>query len=196
MDYNQSKTKQNIARTFATLCQDSARYHFMADNAKIEKFHSLSKFLLHLSMQKMAQAKIFYGIMLKNNKKRKDKVNIESGYPFEKQVLSTSLADSYQIEEYEGGNLFPYFQKIALDEGLEEIMQNFKYLSKITIENSLLLKSLSEDFDNQSLYKYSNKTRFICGNCGYSDTLKEGWAHCPFCGHDKGYILLNLPKEI
>lgn len=192
MEFNESKTKQNIARLFATLCQDSARYNFIALNAEKEGFYYLKELLLSLSSQKMAHAKLMYHLMLENSKKRKDKVNIESGYPFEKQLLSSTLADCYQIEEFECFNLLPHFQKLAEDEGLKEIGSKFEKLAKVGKANSNMLKSLSEAFDNHSLYKFNKKMPFVCSNCGYSETLKEGWTNCPLCGYSKGYIKFDF----
>ncbi len=192
MEFNESKTKQNLARLFAIFCQDSARYNFVATNAEKEGFYYLKELLLSLSAQKMAHAKIIYKLMLENSKKRKDKVNIESGYPFEKQLLSSTLFDCYQIEEYEGGNLLPHFEKLAQDENFKEIALKLQKLSQVIQTNTNMLKKLSEAFDNHSLYKFDKKMDFICSNCGFSDNLKEGWINCPLCGYSKGHIKFNF----
>ena len=195
MEFNESKTKQNIARLFATFCQDSARYNFISFNAEKEGFFYLSKLLLSLSSQKMAHAKLVYKIMLENSKKKKDKVNIESGYPFENLVLSATLEDCYQIENYESDNLLPHFQKIAQDEGFKEISDKIKKLSIVGNVNANMLKNLSVAFDNNSLYKFNKKMPFVCSNCGYSETLKEGWTNCPLCGYSKGYIKFDFSEK-
>ena len=45
MEFNESVTKENLARTFAGLCQDGARYQFIAKTAVSEGYEYISDFL-------------------------------------------------------------------------------------------------------------------------------------------------------
>ena len=193
MLFNDSKTKENLARAFAGLCQDGARYTFISKSAYSEGYAYIANLLERLAKNKMAHASAIYQLMLDNIKKSKDNVSIEAGYPFENQLLKTSLLDSAEIEAYQYKNVYPHFAKIAKDEGFKQIEKCFLCISKVGEENFLLLKTLAERFENKSLYKSDEKKLWICSNCGYREALKEAWQSCPLCSYPKGYVV--VPRQ-
>ena len=193
MDFNQSVTKENLARAFAGICQDGARLQFIAKSAEREGFFYISDTLKCIAKNKMAHASVLYQIMLKNIES-KEHINIEAGYPFEPQLLKTSLQDSSEIEENEGKNLFPHFAKIAHDEGFNKIEEIFNLISQVNLDNSKKLEFLAEKFDDEALYKSSNKSKWVCSNCGHSEEKKQAWETCPLCSYPQGYVVIPFEE--
>lgn len=192
MNFQESKTKENLARAFSGLCQDSARLSFIAKSANKEGYATISHFLEKLSGFKMAHASRVYELMLDNIKKSKENVIIEAGYPFENKLLKTSLLDSAEIESYQSKNVYPHFAKIASDEGFKDIAQIFTNISKVGKDNALKLEELARRFEGKCLYKSEEKVLWVCINCGYSEQSKEAWDNCPLCSYPKGYCKLSL----
>lgn len=192
MDFNDSKTKECVARSFAGLCQDGARYRFIAKSASDEGFYYISRIMEKIAALKMAHAGILYKIMLEQSKKRRENVNIEAGYPFENQILKTSLQDSAEIEKYQFKNVYPHFAKIAADEGFAQIADVFTKISKVGERTCEMLTRLADKFDNKRMYKSDKIELWECGNCGYFEKGKTAWTNCPLCGYGQGYV--KLPK--
>ncbi len=194
MEFNESVTKENLARAFAGVCQDGARYQVIAKQAVTEGFSYISDSLKCIAKNKMAHASVLYQIMLENISGDKDNVSFEAGYPFEKQLLQTSLADSSEIEENEGKNIFPHFAKIAHDEGFEKIEKILLLISEVNLQNASKLKLLAEKFDNEKIYSASSPCKWICSNCGHSEEKKEPWKTCPLCSYPQGYVIIPLDE--
>ena len=194
MEFNESKTKENIARAFAGLCQDGARYQFISKSAINEGFVFISDYLKKIAKHKMAHASILYQFMLEESGKAKEHVEINAGYPFENYILKTSLKDSSEIEGYEGENLYTYFSTIAKDEGFSEIAKKFEYMSEIYLNFSNDLFALANLFDNKKLYTSKNKIKWHCTNCGYNFKGTVAPKTCPLCSYPQGYYMIEIDE--
>ena len=64
VEFNKSKTKENLARLFAGECQDGARYQFIAQQANTDNYSYLMDVMKILAKNEMAHAKIFYDLIL------------------------------------------------------------------------------------------------------------------------------------
>ena len=64
MEFEKSKTKENLARTFAGECQDGARYQFMAQELAKQGFSFLSDTVKILAKNEMAHAKAIYDLIV------------------------------------------------------------------------------------------------------------------------------------
>ena len=193
MDFGSSQTRQNIARAFAGLCQDGARLQFMSKDALDDQMQYLAKLLEEMGKHKIGQAQRLYDLMLEHNLQKKDNVVIEAGYPFEKNEIKTSLNRQAVIEEFEGGNLFLQFARVAKDEGFLKIASLFELIAKVSSKHSKILKVLSKDYNKRNLYKNSTPLCWVCSNCGNFDTSLHSWQSCPLCQKEKGYVI--LPQE-
>ncbi len=193
MDFSQSKTKECLARAFAGVCQDGARYQFISKSALSEGYSYIADQLKTIAKNKMAHASVLYNLMLKNMEDGGDNVTIEAGYPFESQLLRTSLQDSSEIEKNEGKNIFPHFAKIAQDEGFEEIENALTLISEVNIRNAEKLAFLAQKFDDGTLYSDDKINTWTCSNCGHSEEKKEAWDKCPLCSYPQGYVV--IPEE-
>ena len=66
MNFNKSKTKQNLAKAFAAECQAGARYQFMATQAQNEKLIYVKDTMKQIAKNEMAHAKLFYDYIVQN----------------------------------------------------------------------------------------------------------------------------------
>lgn len=192
MEFNQSKTKECLARAFAGICQDGARYQFISKSALSEGYSYIADQLKMIAKNKMAHASVLYSLMLEKIEEN-DNITIEAGYPFESQLIQTSLHSSSDIEKNEGKNIFPHFAKIAQDEGFEEIAKALSLISEVNIRNAEKLSFLADKFDDGTLYNDDKINTWTCSNCGHSEEKKEAWEKCPLCSYPQGYVI--IPDE-
>ena len=99
MNFNESTTKTNLARSFAAECQAGARYQFMSKLALQDQQKFISDTLKTLAKNEMAHAKAFYDLILQNSGGSVKNIAIEAGYPFGAPQLSTSLLEESRVEE-------------------------------------------------------------------------------------------------
>lgn len=192
MNFQESETKKCLARAFAGLCQDGARYQFISKSASSEGYEFIANELKTIAKNKMAHASVLYQLILANIEGYKENVNIEAGYPFENYKLDTSLKNSAEIEKYEGKNVFAHFAKIAHDEGFLDVEKILTLICSVNLKNATKLEYLAEKFDSENLYRGEKDSEWECSNCGYSERKKEAWKNCPLCNYPQGYVKINL----
>jgi len=196
MNFNESVTKTNLARSFAAECQAGARYQFMSKMALSDQQKFVSDTLKTLAKNEMAHAKVFYDHILELGGGSSKNISIEAGYPFEKPVLETSLLEESRIEESEAKNIYPSFARIAHDEGFDDVAKSFEMVASVEQTHHQILKYLSDLYKAHKMYKRDCATEWKCSNCGHVHIAREGWKTCKLCNEPQGYIIIDLEKEL
>lgn len=196
MDFNESVTKTNLARSFAAECQAGARYQFMSKMALQDQQQFLSDTMKTLAKNEMAHAKIFYDYIIEKSEGNVRNIPIEAGYPFEKAELKNSLIEESKIELAEANNIYPSFARIAKDEGFVDIAKSFEMVANVEATHHRILEYLGNLYKGNKMYKRENPTEWKCSSCGYVNIAKEGFKQCPLCKLPQGYIIIDLEKEL
>ena len=192
MDFNSSKTKENLARLFAGECQDGARYQFIAKTAKANGFSFISDIMKMLAKNEMAHASVIYNFLEQNGGNKLKNIEISAGYPFETCDLENGLGASSGAELSQAENIYPHFAKIAKDEGFPEIAEKLNLIAKVEKEHSIILSMLDKLYNSKKLYKSSQAKTWKCSNCGNEQNRKQAWQECPLCSYPQGYIEIDL----
>lgn len=196
MEFNESVTKTNLARSFAAECQAGARYQFMSKMALQDKQKFISDTLKTLAKNEMAHAKAFYDLILQLSGGSVKNISIEAGYPFDMPELKTSLLEESRIEEAEANNIYPSFARIARDEGFNDVAKMFEMVAKVEETHHRILQYLAELYRSNKMYKRNNPTEWKCSNCGHVEISKEGFKECPLCTEPQGFIIIDFEKEL
>jgi len=192
MNFNESQTKLNLAKSFAAECQAGARYQFMATQAQMEMLVYIKDTLKLIAKNEMAHAKLFYDYIIE--KGGESKIDIRADYPYVQPTLEKSLCLEMQIEQEEVDTIYPEFARVAREEGFDDIAESFELVARVEQTHADMLDVLCEGYKNKSLYKSKIKRLFKCSNCGHFDYLTENWKECPLCSLEKGYIAIDFSE--
>lgn len=195
MDFNNSKTKENLAISFAAECQAGARYQFIATMAQTEKFIYIKDTMKMLAKNEMAHAKLFYDYIA-DKCGTVCKVDINADYPYVYNDLGNALKENARIEKEEFDEIYPKFAQVAEKEGFTDIAESFRLVSKVEQTHSKILKFLYDNYSKNTLYKRKLKWVVKCSNCGHLDYLTEGWKNCPLCNFEQGAIALDFSTQL
>ena len=193
MKFNESQTKQNLAKSFAAECQAGARYQFMATQAQNEQLVYVKDTLKQIAKNEMAHAKLFYDYIVE---KCGDEctVEFEADYPYVDPKLEVSLEKEAEIEREEFENLYPEFAKIAREEGFDDIAESYEEVAKVEQTHSEMLNLITKGYKNNNMYSSRTKKLLKCSNCGHIECKTEPWKKCPLCSLEQGYIAIDFSE--
>lgn len=192
MNFNESQTKRNLAKSFAAECQAGARYQFMATQAQSQMLVYIKDTMKMIAKNEMAHAKLFYDYIVENC--GECNVEIEADYPYVQPSLEKSLCLEMEVEQKEFDTIYPEFAKIAREEGFDDIADSFELVARVEKTHAEILSLLCEGYKNKSIYKSKTERLFKCSNCGHFDYLTESWKECPLCSLEKGYIAIDFSE--
>lgn len=191
MKFNESLTKQNLAKSFAAECQAGARYQFMATQAQNEELFFVKDTLKLIAKNEMAHAKLFYDYIVENSGE-KCEVEFNADFPYIDPSLQNSLKEEARIEREEFDSIYPEFAKIAREEGFKEIAESYELVAEVEKSHAEMLNKILIGYEKKNMYKSRSKTLYKCSNCGHYDCLTEGWKTCPVCSLPEGYIAIDF----
>ncbi|MBE7074652.1 MAG: rubrerythrin family protein [Clostridiales bacterium] len=201
MNFDESKTKDNLARAFVAEVTGGARYQFMAKDAKANGYGFISNTLKMLAKNEMAHARVFYDFLLNKGKLGDatdckdwgyDNIDLCFGFPFPNYVMPESLKMESDVELHECDEIYKHFEQTALDEGYQDVANAFHHVVQVEHCHHLLLKELYEKMSSGKMYRMQKMNKWKCTNCGTELTEKEAPKNCPMCGYDQGYFMVPL----
>ncbi|MBO7527044.1 MAG: hypothetical protein J6T74_04005 [Clostridia bacterium] len=201
MEFDKSKTKENLVRAFVSECIDGARYQFMAKDAKAKGYGYLYKQMKLLATNEMAHASVFYDFILCEGKKgekcKKDGERIEvcASYPFTNYVLPEALNLTSKNEEHESAKIYKEFEETALNEGFKDVAKAFHHVVQVENCHYLMLEEYYTKMMNDKLYTSPKKIKWKCSNCGTEIEDTKAPSPCPLCSYEQGYYMIPTSDE-
>lgn len=192
VDFDSSKTKENLARAFAGECQDGARYQFLAKLAMSEGYPYMQSIFKTHAKNEMAHAKRFFDLICQNSKEKNNNIEVCGGYPFTSGDLLSSIHDTFGVEESQSDNVYPEFASVAKAEGFDNIAKAFLFAGTVENCHKLMLGQLYNKLKSGKLYKEDKPVKWKCSNCGFEHTDKDCWAICPSCLESQGYAEIQI----
>lgn len=194
MNFQESKTKENLARSFAAECQEGARYQFMAKTAMQEGYVYMSGLIRTLAHNEMAHANQFFQKIVELGGQDVRNIDIKAGYPFKNGTLCDTLKFESENERMSGESIYPEFAKIARDEGFKDVAQLFDMVALVELGHHKILTQLHDDLCKKKLYKCKdgNTSIFKCDECGHIEKGKQAPQECPLCHMPQGYYRIDV----
>ena len=194
MQFENTETFKNLARSFAGECQAGMRYQMIAKLAMKENMKTLADAVKTIAKNETLHATQFFNKMLEKTGS-KDNVQFDAGYPFHAGTLAEGLKFASLDEQDESEDIYPSFALTAQKEGFEDIAALYKMVAKVEETHKIVFQYLCESVKNGTLYKRESPILWICSECGYMHVATEAWKICPLCKAGQGYVELHLPFE-
>ncbi|MDY3938917.1 MAG: rubrerythrin family protein [Spirochaetia bacterium] len=176
MELKGSKTEKNLMTAFAGESQARNKYTYYAGKAKKEGYEQIAAIFQETADNEKEHAKIWFKLL-------------HGGA-----VGSTidNLKDAAAGENYEWTDMYATFAKEAKEEGFDQIAFLFESVAKIEKEHEERYRALLKNVETNSVFKKTEKTVWICRNCGHIYDGAEAPQKCPVCDHPQAYFQLRV----
>lgn len=164
-----SKTEANLKEAFAGESQARNKYTYFASVAKKEGYEQISGIFLETADHEKEHAK--------------------RALKFLKGIGDTqaNLQASIDGENYEWTSMYRDFEKVAREEGFDEIADFFHEVAEVEEEHEIRFQKLLDRIKNGTTFKREEPIRWKCRNCGYIHEGTEPPELCPACAHPKAH---------
>jgi rubrerythrin len=180
-----TKTEKNLLKAFAGESQAKNRYTFFASVAKKEGYEQIKGIFEETAVNEQEHAKVFFKHL------EGGEVEITAAYPAGKiGNTAENLLAAAEGEKLEWGTLYPAFEKVAKEEGFNDIAKSFEEIAEVEEQHEKRYRKLLENIKNGTVFKRDKVVKWKCRNCGYVHTGKEAPEICPACQHPQSHYEL------
>ncbi len=186
MDFNSSKTRQNLMNSFAGESQARNRYTFFASVAKKAGYEQIAAIFLDTAQNEKEHAKVFYKHLAKYM--GEGVVNVDGTYPVVFDDTLKHLEESIAGENEEWTKLYPEAAKVADEEGFADVAESFRQVAAAELEHEKRYQALKNNIEAGAVFKKTTQTRWRCRNCGRVVDGAEAPDTCPTCAHPQAHF--------
>lgn len=175
MNLKGTKTEQNLMAAFAGESQARNKYTYYASKAKKEGYEQIAAIFEETANNEKEHAKMWFKLL------------------HEEQIPSTieNLEDAANGENYEWTEMYAEFANVAREEGFEKIAYLFEGVAKIEKEHEERYKALLANIKEGKVFEKTEKTMWVCRNCGHVHFGEKAPEVCPICAHPQAYFELR-----
>lgn len=192
MSFKETRTAENLMKSFAGESQARMRYLYAARTAQKEGFEQIFAIFTETADNEKEHAKIFFNHLLKQGLEG-EAINIMATYPVGWTSESTlkNLMYAAQGEKEEWTELYPMFAEIAEEEGYKDIALSWRMVAKVEKEHEKRYRKLYDNVKDLKVFKKDNKVFWKCINCGYIHEAAEAPNLCPCCQHPQAFFQVH-----
>ena len=195
MKFEQSRTRENLAKAFAGESQARGRYEFLAERLRENGCYEIAKIVSALVGNELAHSKVFFDLIVTHSGGPVKNIDIAAGYPFKSGSVLETVNYASEDETAECDEIYPSFAETAEAEGYADIARIFRQIAQIECGHAKLLRELAEKMESDRIYTSDRPRVFKCANCGYESEGKEAWKTCPVCRHPQGFVEVELENR-
>lgn len=193
MSFKESRTAENLMKSFAGESQARMRYVYAAKTAKKEGYEQIYNLFMETAENEKEHAKVFFKHLLKYGLEG-EVINIIASYPVgwspENTLKNLDFAANGEKEEWT--ELYPMFAEIAEDEGYKDIALSWRMVAKVEKEHEKRFRKLYDNIRDMKVFKKDDKLFWKCLNCGYIHEGDEAPKVCPCCIHPQSYFEVHV----
>lgn len=171
MELKGSKTEKNLWAAFAGESQARNKYDYYASQAKKDGYEQIAEYFSESALNEKEHAKRFFKILM--------------GGSIPKTM--ENLVDAAEGEHYEHSQMYPEFERIAREEGFEEIANIFRAIATVEMYHEKRYLKLYQNIKQDKVFKRPTAIKWKCRNCGYVYEGPEAPKVCPACDHPQAY---------
>lgn len=191
VDFQNSRTKENLMRAFAGESQARNRYTFAAEQAEEANLYVLSEIFKFTASQECAHAKVFYDHL---TQLAGQTIKVDGTYPIDiaDNLLDLlKMAHHNEMEEFE--DAYPTFAKVAEEEGFLPVAASFRMIAEIEHSHAKRFQHMAQLVEQAQLFAAQGEEVWMCLNCGHLHRGRQVPEECPVCQHNRGYFVpLNM----
>ena len=172
MQLKGSKTEQNLMTAFQGESMARNKYTYFAQVAKEAGLEQIAAIFLETAENEKAHAERlakFLGLV------KSTEENLEA---------------AAEGERNEHTQMYPKFEKVAREEGFEEIATFFREVAEVEEQHEKRYRKLLQNLKEGKVFKKDRVVRWKCRNCGYVHEGPEAPGVCPACGYPRSYYEL------
>lgn len=173
MQLKGSKTEKNLLRTFAGESRARNKYCFYAEKAKQEGYDYVATIFEETANNELAHAREVFKRYLGMVK-----------------PTAENLKDSAEGEAFETSTLYKEFEKVAREEGFNQIGDFYKEVGEVEENHKDRFDALYKRIEDDMIFKSPVSVKWQCMNCGYIFMGKEAPNICPLCKYPRSYFKL------
>ncbi len=172
MSLKGTKTEANLKAAFDGESQARNKYNYWASAAKKEGYEQIAGIFTETADNEKEHAKRIFKFL--------------NGITDTK----THLKEAAAGENYEYTSMYLEFEKVAREEGFEEIADVFREIGEVEEEHEKRFLALLKNIEEGKVFKRDEEVKWKCRNCGYVHKGKEAPEECPACAHPQAYYEL------
>ena len=189
MDFLQSETAVNLARAFAGESQAHCRYRIFAVCARQEGHEGIARLFEDTAQNELEHAGQYYGLLNLLGDHAPLNLRIDAGFPFPLGSTADNLGYAAAGEREEHGSVYPFFARIARDEGFPQAADRFELIAAAEQTHDTRFVRMRRHLTDGTLYHSDTPIVWRCAGCGHVHLARDPWQFCPVCGRDRGWAV-------
>ncbi|DAB35379.1 MAG TPA: rubrerythrin family protein [Sulfurospirillum sp. UBA12182] len=169
-------TAVNLMKAFAGESMARNKYDLFADIAEEEGWHAIARHFREAAENEKWHARAEY------------KAANELIEGSELHVTAENLMIAAAGEHYEHETMYPEFEAIAKEEGLDKIARLFKAIGKVEVEHEREYLELKKMLEDEGFFESEEEETWVCEVCGHVHRGKKAPKACPLCKVDQEYF--------
>lgn len=171
-----TKTEKNLMEAFAGESQARNKYTFFASKAKKEGYEQIAAIFEETAGNEKEHAKIWFKLLH------------DGDIPSTVDNLKAASAG----ENDEWTEMYKRMAEEAREEGFNDIAYLFESVGKIEKEHEERYNKLLKNVEDNSVFAKTEKSVWICRNCGHIVDNVKAPLKCPVCAHPQAYFELRV----
>lgn len=167
-----TKTENNLMAAFSGESMAYCKYSLYAKKAKKDGYNQIAELFEETANNEQAHAYIWFKYLK------------SSSMPTTEQ----NLTDGASGENFEWTNMYPEFEKVAREEGFDEIAELFKLVAQVEKSHEERYKALLKNVQDALVFSKDGDAVWVCRNCGHIVVGKDAPQICPLCKHPQAYF--------
>ena len=187
MEFMQSETILNLAKSFAGESQARNRYTIYAGIARKEGHELIARLFEETAHNELEHAEEFFKFINELSDHAPVNLRIDAGYPYPLGDTAANLGFAAEGEREEHAELYPAFAEHARKEGFAQVAQKFELIAAIELTHQTRFAQMQQLLTTDKLYRSSEPIIWRCANCGHIHYGSEAWTICPVCQKPQGW---------
>jgi len=192
------ETIKNLSKAFIGESMARNRYTMYSKIARREGFEQIAEIFLITADNEREHATWNMRMINQIKEKNPGKFNdvVVDGVEVPNVVGTTieNLKAAIAGENYEHTKMYPDFAKVAESEGLIDIANRLRAISKAEEHHEERYRKILKEVEGGTVFKKSKEIEWVCRECGYVHTGKTPPDKCPSCDHEETFYQVKCEQ--